>query len=117
MYFSKRRSGFTFTELHIRRIPNDPKDDGNNTLVSFYALYPNGTLNIDGVPVPLTILINAWTTQLATIQQDVSLRLFITTERVADSQTQSDDPDWPLILGISIAGGLLLILGVCVLIM
>lgn len=115
--FFKHRSGFTFTELNIHRIPNDPRDDGNDALVSFYGLYPNGTQNSDGVPVPLGVLINAWSEQLSTIKKDTNLQLMVTTEAETGSSTKSDDLDWPLVLGVSIAAILLLVLGICVLVL
>ena len=115
--FLKHRSGFTFTELHIHRIPNDPRNDGQDVLVSFYSLYPNGTQNDDGAPVPQAALVNAWLEHLNTLQTDTGLRLLITTEAQTDPQTESDDLDWPLVLGVSIAGVLLLVLGICVLVL
>ena len=111
------RNGFTFTELNIHRIPNDPKDDGDDALVSFYALYPNGTQNEDGNPVPLAALLNAWNEQLRTIRNDTNLQLSVTTEAQTESSSTPDDLDWPLVLGVSIAGVLLLVLGICVLVL
>lgn len=105
--------------MHIHRVPNDPQDSENGTLISFYALYPNGTQNNDLVPVPLTAAQNAWSERLGTIQQRTNLKLSVVnkTEEVAESTTGSSDLDWPLVLGISMAGVLLLVLGVCVLVL
>lgn len=113
----KRRNGFSFNELNIQRIPNDPQNSGNDALVSFYALYPNGTQNDNGVPVPVSALVNAWSEQLSTIQQQTGLQLQVTTAAEESASTESDDLDWPLVLGVSIAGVLLLVLGICVLLL
>jgi hypothetical protein len=113
----KQRSGFTFTELHIHRIPGHPMDDGSDALVSFYALYPNGTQNDDGGPVPQVALVNAWLEHLSTLKTKTGLELLVTTEAQTDTTKQTDDLDWPLVLGVSIAAVLLLVLGICVLVL
>ena len=80
-------------------------------MVSFYAVYPNGSQIGTNVPVPQSVLINAWTEQLSRIQQETSLKSEIVTEAKQAQITKNDDLDWPLILGVTIAGVLVLTMG------
>lgn len=114
---SKYRNGFAFTELQVHRLPNNPQNDGNDGLISFYALYPNGTQNTDGVPVPQAVLVRAWTERLDKIKQETGLEISLTQKTDEKTTKKSDDLDWPLVLGVTIAGVLLLVLGVCVLVL
>ncbi|XP_028401634.1 mucin-like protein [Dendronephthya gigantea] len=114
------RNGFAFTELHVHRLANNPQNDGNDALISFYALYPNGTQSTAGVPVPRTVLVTAWTDRLDKIKQDTGLEISLTQIEKTEEESsggESDELDWPLVLGVAIAGVLLLVLGVCVLVL
>ncbi|XP_028400186.1 LOW QUALITY PROTEIN: mucin-like protein [Dendronephthya gigantea] len=104
-------SGFEFSENNIHRIQSDPSQDGSDTSVSFYALYPNGVHADTNIPVPQITLSNAIKENLNDIRQSTGLDALTLVE---DTLPSSDDKgvDWPLILGLSLAGALLVLSGI-----
>lgn len=106
-----------FSELNVNRLPGNPVDDGSDSLVSFYVVYPDGVKSETNVPVPQSALLNAATEHLKSIEKDTGQTLTITTEEVAVPRPAKDNLDWPLTLGVTIAAVLLLIMGICVLIL
>ena len=105
------RAGFEFSENNVHRIQSDPSQDGNDTSVSFYALYPNGVHNDTNIPVPKMVLFNAIKENLDDIRESTDLDGL---SLAGDSSVPSDDKgvDWPLILGLSLAGALLFLAGI-----
>lgn len=94
-------------------LPGNPIDDGSDSLVSFYAVYPDGVKSEANVAVPQSALLNAAREHLKTIERDTGQTLTIATEKKAVPRTvKDDDIDWPLILGVTIAAVLLLTLGI-----
>ena len=90
-------------------LPGNPIDDGSDSLVSFYAVYPDGVKS----EAPQSALLNAAREHLKTIERDTGQTLTIATEKKAVPRTvKDDDIDWPLILGVTIAAVLLLTLGI-----
>lgn len=109
------REGFVFSELNVNRLPQNPIDDGNDALVSFYAVYPAGVQNGTNVPVPKMVLVDAWSEQLTSIQDQTGQTITVVTEKTPS--VKKDDFDWPLVLGISVAAVLLLTMGGAVMIL
>lgn len=108
LYF---RSGFVFTEQNVHRIPTDPTQEGGDTSVSFYALYPNGVRNGTDIPVPKQVLSEAIKENLDNIRASTGLDSLSLAEETAPSD--DDEPiDWPLALGLSLAGALFLVMAV-----
>lgn len=107
LYF---RYGFEFNEQDIHRIPSDPTQDGRDTSISIYALYPNGTLFGMDIPVPQQVLFNAIRENLDSIRDSTGLDSLSLDEGTVPSDDEQFD--WPLALGLSIAGALFALMGI-----
>lgn len=73
----KYRHGFQFSESNIFRVPNGTFQDGNDTLVSFYAIYPDGLQGDGRFPVPRSVLLSALNDRLEAVVESTQVDTII----------------------------------------
>jgi hypothetical protein len=103
------RSGFLFSEQDVHRTPSQPTQEGSDTSVSYYAIYPNGTRGEAGIPVSQQVLTEAIKEDLANIRTSTGLDSLSLAGETSPSE-DDDVVDWPLALGLSLAGVLFLLM-------
>ena len=105
------RSGFLFSEQDVHRIPSQPTQKGSDTSVSYYVLYPNGSRNETGIPVSQQVVSEAIKEDLDNIRRSTGLNSLTLAEETPPSE-DDEAIDWPLALGLSLVGALLLVMTV-----